>query len=400
MTRNPATGSIVVGDVGDGAREELDVAAPGANLGWPCYEGTLEQRDDAPVCADLHAAVDAGTAEVTMPAVEYPHTERGGAVVAGTFYTGDAFPAGWRGAQVWADYAQGLLRRLDWDGDEPAGPATDVMDPAATGAPVDLATGPDGALWYLAIGGYDPGAGQLRRISFGEGCSAGQWTVTWRGGGATEERCSPVVGGSWGDEPPVEGIPASGWTATWSRLLPLDSGTWSFTADSPDPVVVTVDGEEVTGPVRLAAGTHRVEVELSHGSGETSLALDRSLAGTAPRVRLSAPWNGVGALSGGSVGWAATATDAEDGALGPEALSATLETLHFPSRGAFHAHPGLRQEGASGAFEVSDEHAPGQVVLRVVARAVDSSGRVGTSPPVYVCVTGDDVGPCVAHGAE
>ena len=38
--------------------------------------------------------------------------------------------------------------------------------------------------------------------------------------------------------------------------------------------------------------------------------------------------------------------------------------------------------------------APGKVVYRVTGVAVDSSGWVAESPPVYVCLAGNNVGPC------
>jgi len=49
------TGDLVIGDVGQGAREEVDVApAPergrAANWGWPCFEGTRTNADTAQPC--------------------------------------------------------------------------------------------------------------------------------------------------------------------------------------------------------------------------------------------------------------------------------------------------------------------------------------------------------------
>ena len=44
-----ATGSMLIGDVGLGNAEEIDVIPPGAkglNFGWPCFEGTIALRRD------------------------------------------------------------------------------------------------------------------------------------------------------------------------------------------------------------------------------------------------------------------------------------------------------------------------------------------------------------------
>jgi hypothetical protein len=51
-----ANGDLVIGDVGQGAREEIDVArAPGlgkgANWGWPCLEGTRVNTDTTQPCS-------------------------------------------------------------------------------------------------------------------------------------------------------------------------------------------------------------------------------------------------------------------------------------------------------------------------------------------------------------
>jgi hypothetical protein len=39
----PGTDDILSGDVGWDAWEEINVITAGANLGWPCYEGSFEQ---------------------------------------------------------------------------------------------------------------------------------------------------------------------------------------------------------------------------------------------------------------------------------------------------------------------------------------------------------------------
>jgi glucose/arabinose dehydrogenase len=70
-----ATGDLVIGDVGQSSREEIDWAPaaqdrlPGANWGWPCFEGTLAHRS----CAAPGAF---------PPASEADHTKDGARAVA------------------------------------------------------------------------------------------------------------------------------------------------------------------------------------------------------------------------------------------------------------------------------------------------------------------------------
>src|SRR4051794_22214220 len=48
------TGDLIIGDVGQGAREEVDFSrkgtAPGTNYGWRCWEGTLKNTNITPQC--------------------------------------------------------------------------------------------------------------------------------------------------------------------------------------------------------------------------------------------------------------------------------------------------------------------------------------------------------------
>jgi len=69
------TGALLIGDVGQGAREEVDYAASaaqaeGANYGWNCLEGMLPGPATDPQCAE-----NAGT--FVPPIFEYPHLDPG-----------------------------------------------------------------------------------------------------------------------------------------------------------------------------------------------------------------------------------------------------------------------------------------------------------------------------------
>jgi hypothetical protein len=56
MNLKPGTLTPYLGDVGWSTREEINVVPSGANLGWPCYEGSIQQAGYAPypTCQTLY----------------------------------------------------------------------------------------------------------------------------------------------------------------------------------------------------------------------------------------------------------------------------------------------------------------------------------------------------------
>ena len=158
-----APGTVYAGDVGWDTTEEVNVVPRGANLGWPCYEGSLVQPgyQMKPVCQTLYADVAADPTKWTKPILTYDHNGTGAAITGGVFYTGTAYPAPYQGVYFYGDYARNQLRyaSIDTSGVVTSGP-TD-FDPTAD-SPVDIQVGPDGNLYYLAIG-----SGQLIKYVYG-----------------------------------------------------------------------------------------------------------------------------------------------------------------------------------------------------------------------------------------
>lgn len=92
-----ADGSLWIGDVGQGAREEIDHLGPGdggANLGWSCREGTL---------VFLEERCDPNT-EYTDPVFEYQSSTLGCSVIGGRVYRGERFADLVGGTYVATDY--------------------------------------------------------------------------------------------------------------------------------------------------------------------------------------------------------------------------------------------------------------------------------------------------------
>jgi uncharacterized repeat protein (TIGR03806 family) len=106
FTIDPETSAIVLGDVGQDRREEINVIEPAGNYGWPYREGTLCFSQDP---CDVPGLID--------PVVEMTHSESK-AVVAGFRYERTDVP-GLQGRHVFGDWVFGHVFSVDL-GEEPA----------------------------------------------------------------------------------------------------------------------------------------------------------------------------------------------------------------------------------------------------------------------------------------
>lgn len=143
------TGDLWIGDVGQGSREEVNVARAGVgglNFGWNVMEGFD--------CFDPSGEVACGAPELTQPVADYGHDE-GCSVVGGTVYRGSTSPD-LAGRYVFADYCSGRMWLLDPTGD---GPTDEVV--ALDSERSISAIGEDAAGELYAT---DLGQGELLRI--------------------------------------------------------------------------------------------------------------------------------------------------------------------------------------------------------------------------------------------
>lgn len=136
-----ATGGLYIADVGQGAHEEINLGASGANYGWNLYEGTAPYAGGS-------------TSGLTFPIHEYPHT-LGRSVTGGYVYRGPNEAQ--HGQYIFGDFATSKLFTLDdatgaWaatDGTAQLAPSAGTVasiDPAtycgaSAGVTVDLASG-------------------------------------------------------------------------------------------------------------------------------------------------------------------------------------------------------------------------------------------------------------------
>lgn len=98
-----ATGDLYIGDVGQGAREEIDYTprrSPGLeNYGWDIYEGSTRYEDKRP-----------GGGRLVFPIAEYGRTD-GYSVTGGFVYRGRGIPSA-RGRYFYGDYGSGTIWSL------------------------------------------------------------------------------------------------------------------------------------------------------------------------------------------------------------------------------------------------------------------------------------------------
>jgi glucose/arabinose dehydrogenase len=142
------SGDLYIADVGQGLREEVNVAATlggagrGTNYGWNIMEGTL--------C--FSPASGCNTTGLQLPVVEYPHSgpDSGCSITGGYVYRGTAI-AGLQGTYFYADFCQGFVRSFRFGN----GQVTDHFTWASLGGGNITSFGEDaaGELYIVTLGG-------------------------------------------------------------------------------------------------------------------------------------------------------------------------------------------------------------------------------------------------------
>jgi glucose/arabinose dehydrogenase len=173
ITVEPASGNAFVGDVGSDRWEEIDLVPSSPtdpdrqlNFGWPCYEGgdsgAPEPRyPDLPECVSRYYSKDDDTLTV---APQYAYRgDAHAALVLGPLLSGGAFPAGYAGRLVYADF----VRDRFWTYRD--GESFEFGAPGGWGGPTDVDETPQGTLAYTAFL-----KGRVNEIVYvgGEGTSA------------------------------------------------------------------------------------------------------------------------------------------------------------------------------------------------------------------------------------
>ncbi|MGI9234759.1 MAG: PQQ-dependent sugar dehydrogenase, partial [Woeseiaceae bacterium] len=168
------TGELWAGDVGQGAREEVDIIERGNNYGWDCREGF--QGFESTGCNGTY----------TDPVHDYPRSE-GNSITGGMVYRGSAI-GGRVGEYIYADYGSGRLWALRSDGqggyvneqllDEPGGPVAFGADSDGELYFANINNG----RFYKLVPGAGAGGGSIPDLLSDTGCvDAGDVTAPYTG---------------------------------------------------------------------------------------------------------------------------------------------------------------------------------------------------------------------------
>lgn len=342
----PGTGTPYVGDVGWNDVEEINVATPGANFGWPCYEGPGRQRGYEPkaVCQALYAR---GPSAVRPPLYSWTHAE-GQTSTGGAFILDPAFPEAWRGAYFFADYTQQWIRALRVDESDQLVPGSVTTFATEAGGVVDLSSGPDSQLYVVDIL-----AGELRRIRY------------------PATNTPPVAVAS---ATPREGEPPL-------RVFFSSAGSRDADGDALQYLWDFGDGTSVSGVAHPEhtygiAGQYTARLTVSDGRGGSHTASVRiSVGNLSPVVSIHAPSEAYRFKVGDVVTYAGSASDREDGDIPGNRLAWTLTLVHC-TPGACHSHPYGESQGPSGTFTIPDHG--DDVRFELTLTATDSAGLSGS----------------------
>ncbi len=136
-----SNGDMVIADVGQGAREEIDfapslgagaVGGAGANYGWNCREGFIAYTSPEPACASA--------SDFTDPVFDYPHTDPGngsahGCSIIGGYVVRDPSLGDLYGRYVYSDFCSEEIRSLALPGTAGARASDDRSEGLTVGKP-------------------------------------------------------------------------------------------------------------------------------------------------------------------------------------------------------------------------------------------------------------------------
>ncbi len=364
FTFRPGTNEIWVGDVGNGAWEEIDriqdpIGAPAENLGWPCYEGSGRQGGfdgaNLNLCESLYTQ-----GGVTAPYFQYSHSSTvvggescsfsGGSSISGmAFYGGGAYPDAYDGALFFSDYSRNCIWAMPTNGGQLPNTGSVLTFSTGAPAPVQLEIGPGGDLFYVNI------FGEIRRIRY----VAGNQPPT------AIADASPTSG------PTPLTVNFDATDSTDPENDPL-SYAWDLDADGAfDDSTSPTPSRTYTNP-----DTYNVRLRVSDPGGGTSTdSVTVTAGGSPPSATIGSPAPSLTWKVDDRIDFSGSATDPQDGTLAASRFIWALD-LHHCSIGC-HVHPIRDFQGVrSGFFFTPDHDFPAYLTLRLTV--TDSSGLTDT----------------------
>lgn len=329
------SGAPILGDVGWNTWEEVNLVRPGVSYGWPCFEG----NGTTPGYRDLAGC--AGKTN-TAPLHLYQHTAAGdrNSVTGGVVYTGDQYPAEWRGAYFFGDYTADRVwtMRIGADGRVTRGPETDGFG-RNMGKPVSFDTGPGGDIVYADIL-----SGRIMRLSH------------------TAGNRPPTAVATTTTDPATRTVTFDG-SQSYDLDEELLTYSWDFGDGTPRGT-----GERTSHTYAAGTGTltARLTVTDARGGADTE-AITVAPSNNAPQVALTAPPPGRVFTYDEMVNLTASGSDVEDG---PLPVTWSVTNLHCPGT-TCHDHPG---ESFTAPAYARPFHNHDNSEQRITATVTDSVG--------------------------
>jgi hypothetical protein len=353
-----------------------------------------------------------GAGAIRSPLITWDHSETGSAAaMGGSFYTGTAFPPSFQGNLFYADYAVGWIKNVavhtiedsssPYVAHEALGLDTPQVFASGINGPIQIETGPDGALYYLAIGGT-ANVGELRRIRYVGtytplACPDTQFRAEYFdnpnvAGVPVYQQCETGISHNWATSAPAAGVPGDHFSVRWTGRFPFGTDTYDFTASVNDGARVFIDGTLVvdawrtgtlatfTGSKALTAGDHNVVVEYYEdvNVAQVDVTWQAEHPNTAPTVSIASPVASTPFKVGDVIQVQGSATDAQDGAIPDNHLHWDIILHHCPGFGSgCHVHPFQTLTGPTGQFTVPD-HGDGSY-FEIVLTATDGGGLSTTA---------------------
>lgn len=332
---DPTTGLPILGDVGKSTTEEIDLIRPGYSFGWPCWEGSQPTAG----FKDMAACAGVGT---TKPVWEYLHNGSGASVTGGVVYTGESYPAAYRGRLFFGDYVDKKIWTLRFDA---TGALTTAPEPAGfgngIGMPVRFAAAPGGGDIIYA----DVETAKLRRLVYAPGNVAPDAEFTSVGDPATHQVSFDASASRDPNGDPLTYTWDFGDGTTGTGVAPVHTY-----ATSPDHFTVTLT---VKDTLNASATTSRDVFPGDHP----------------PQLSTTWPDGGLTYAVGEVVHASAVGSDAEDGDL---VVTWSSRFEHCYTVTDCHEHYGVGGTGAT--FDLAMEGHSGDTALWITATVTDSRG--------------------------
>jgi len=299
FTLHPVTGELYVGEVGNDTWEEISRGGPGANFGWPCYEGPDPAGVHLLTCLELYE----DESDVVPPLHFYAHMDGTGAVIGGDFYTGSTYPAEYQGAYFFAEFSFTSIHPLKIG--QEASLINDGLFIYNIQGPVQISAGPDGDLYILSIV-----AGTLYRVRYSE--SGNQLPVA-------VAKATPLSG----LDPLTVQFSSAGTNDPGGEIMEI---LWDF-GDN------TSSTEPNPEHVYYVEGIYDVTLKVTDDSGTTDTdRLQIRVGNTAPSARILGPTEEMRYRVGDVVKLQGQGTDVEDGTLTDQSYpdGTRTETVYTP----------------------------------------------------------------------